>query len=121
MRAADVLCLPSRTETFGMVVLEAWRAETPVLTSDIPALLGLVGPSGGGWNVALDPAQIAEKLDQLIATPQQLRTAGRAGNKHWRKAHSAARVAERHGAVYAKALNDHAERIPRPPSRTSSR
>jgi D-inositol-3-phosphate glycosyltransferase len=104
MRAADLLCLPSYTETFGMVVLEVWRAGTPVLTSDITALTTLVGPSRGGWMVPLDATRMASRLDRLVAAPDQLREAVRLGHEHSPGLHSAARVAERHVEVYRQAL-----------------
>lgn len=46
---ADVLVQPSLTESFGIAVLEAFRARVPVVASDIPALNELVRPSRTGW------------------------------------------------------------------------
>src|SRR4051812_32383236 len=34
LQAADLVCLPSAKESFGLVVAEAWSARTPVLVSD---------------------------------------------------------------------------------------
>jgi len=35
LAAADLLCLPSLGETFGVVILEAWSVGTPAVVSDI--------------------------------------------------------------------------------------
>jgi glycosyltransferase involved in cell wall biosynthesis len=47
--AADVLVLPSRSESFGLSVVEAFRAGTPVVVSDIPALAELVDDQVTGF------------------------------------------------------------------------
>ena len=38
MRAADAVAMPSSSETFGLVALEAQASGTPVLASDVPGL-----------------------------------------------------------------------------------
>ncbi|AKB67691.1 hypothetical protein DU80_19985 [Methanosarcina mazei] len=32
--ACDLVCIPSRNEPFGIIVLEAWDASKPIVTSD---------------------------------------------------------------------------------------
>ncbi len=46
--AADVLVLPSRTETFGLVVLEALASGVPVAAFPAPGPLDIIGYSGAG-------------------------------------------------------------------------
>ncbi len=44
LRAASVLCAPSlRGESFGMILLEAMAAETPIVASDLPGYRKVVG------------------------------------------------------------------------------
>ena len=44
LRGAHVLCAPSlRGESFGMILLEAMAAETPIVASDIPGYRNVVG------------------------------------------------------------------------------
>ena len=50
LAAADALILPSRFESLGIVLLEAWQAGTPVIVrADNPVTAGQVARSGGGW------------------------------------------------------------------------
>ncbi len=47
-RAADVFVFPSRTDTFGLVLLEAMACGTPVAAYPVAGPLDVVGDSGGG-------------------------------------------------------------------------
>ena len=46
LRRASVLAVPSRAEGFGLPVLEALAVGTPVVHSDVPALLEVAGDAG---------------------------------------------------------------------------
>lgn len=64
LAAADVFIQPSLTETFGLAVVEAFRARVPVVASDIPALAEIVSPGWTGWR--FDPRS-PERLSQAVA------------------------------------------------------
>jgi glycosyltransferase involved in cell wall biosynthesis len=57
--ACDLVCVPSRNEPFGIVVLEAWDAQKPVVASDAVALVenfrtGIIAhkePSSIAWGL----------------------------------------------------------------------
>jgi glycosyltransferase involved in cell wall biosynthesis len=100
LHAADMLCLPSAGETFGMVLLEAWSAGTPVVTSDIPSLRELVTKSGGGRIVARDAPAFAEAICTLAEDPQQLQAMGSAGRRYWQEHCTVERVARWHESLY---------------------
>ena len=46
--SADVFVLPSRTETFGLVMLEALACGVPVAAVPVPGPLDVIGDSGAG-------------------------------------------------------------------------
>ena len=70
MQGATALVAPSRSEGFGLPVLEAFAAGVPVICSDAPALVEL---SGGAALVVPreDPAALAEALGSLLADPDE--------------------------------------------------
>ncbi|MEM8598014.1 MAG: glycosyltransferase family 4 protein, partial [Pseudomonadota bacterium] len=46
MRRADVVLFPSRYESFGLVLIEAFAAGTPVIALDTPSAREVLGPTG---------------------------------------------------------------------------
>jgi glycosyltransferase involved in cell wall biosynthesis len=63
LRQADCLVLPSRNDSFGMVVAEALASGLPVLVSDMVGAKELVVPGRNGWIVpAGDAAALAERM-----------------------------------------------------------
>lgn len=47
-RTADALAFPSRTDTFGLVMIEALACGTPVAAYPVPGPLDVIGEHGGG-------------------------------------------------------------------------
>jgi glycosyltransferase involved in cell wall biosynthesis len=99
---ADLLCLPSSSESFGLVVPEAWSQSVPVVVSDIPVLRELVTDSGGGLVASPDPDSFAEAIVSLLDDPARARVLGQAGHNYWWTQLTPEAVAERHLAIYAR-------------------
>ncbi|MGE0039824.1 MAG: glycosyltransferase family 4 protein [Vicinamibacterales bacterium] len=73
---ADLLVQPSRTESFGMAVIEAFRARVPVAASAIPALAELVRPGETGWRFDADePADLARAALEALGADAPARNA----------------------------------------------
>lgn len=76
---ARLVCVPSRSETFGMVAAEALAAGTPVLAFDLPCLRDLVTEAVGVRVPAGDVAAYGRALAELAADPVRCRALGAAG------------------------------------------
>jgi D-inositol-3-phosphate glycosyltransferase len=77
-RDADVLLAPSRSETFGLVALEAQACGTPVVAADVPGLQAVVG-DGGTLVPGHRPADHAAAALAYLTDPERAAAAGRAG------------------------------------------
>ena len=80
LRAADLVLVPSRSETFGLIALEAQACGTPVVAARVPGLEVVVG-EGGVLVDGHDPDDHARAILDLLADPERMaamRIAGQA-------------------------------------------
>jgi D-inositol-3-phosphate glycosyltransferase len=74
-RAADIVIVPSRSESFGLVALEAAACGTPVVASAVGGLLSLVGDRSTGRLIpGRNPSDYGEAMAEILDDPE-LRTA----------------------------------------------
>ncbi len=98
---AAVALVPSRwAEPFGLTVVEAMAAGTPVVVTDRGALPELAGDAG--MVVRDDPARWAETIAGLLADPERREALGRAGRSR-AAAFTASAVVPRYLEAYAQA------------------
>jgi D-inositol-3-phosphate glycosyltransferase len=101
-RAADVVAIPSFSESFGLVAVEAMASGVPVVASRVGGLASTVADGRTGYLIPWRcPEPFAEKIELLLRN-QQLRSAlGRAGVEAMR-AYSWESVADRLVALYER-------------------
>jgi hypothetical protein len=105
LAAADLVVMPSRYESFGMVAAEALAVQTPVVAFDIPCLRALVTERTGVAVAAYDDRALADALIALGNDDARRRRLGEAGpaavaGLRWD------RLAAQQAAVYHAALED---------------
>jgi phosphatidyl-myo-inositol alpha-mannosyltransferase len=105
MRGATVFCAPSVSgESFGVVLLEAMAAGTPVVASAIDGYVNVARPGREG--LLVEPGDVDELRDALCrvlddaALRQRLVAAGRARAEQF----SMARLAQRYLELYEQAI-----------------
>jgi D-inositol-3-phosphate glycosyltransferase len=107
-RAADVCLVPSRTESFGLVALEAAACGTPVVAADVGGLRSLVDDGHTGFLVTPRTAEaFAEPVARLLGDPELARAMGaraaaRSGGYTWNM--TAARLRRVYADVGAREL-----------------
>lgn len=76
-RAADVCVVPSRSESFGLVALEAAASGTPVVAAAVGGLRSLVSDGVTGFLVdGRDPVEFAHPIATLLHHPDLAREMG---------------------------------------------
>ncbi|MEM7270410.1 MAG: glycosyltransferase family 4 protein [Pseudomonadota bacterium] len=77
--AADIFCLPSRYEGYGMVFAEAMMRALPIVACNTGAVAELVPPRAGLLTPADDPDALAEALSDLLSDAPIRAAMGAAG------------------------------------------
>jgi D-inositol-3-phosphate glycosyltransferase len=108
--AAQVVVVPSRYESFGMVALEAMACGTPVIASNVGGLATLVRDGRTGFLVRDgDPEALAGRLLPLMQDPALRRALGQHGVAT-AEAYAWPVIADRVEALYERVLASGAER-----------
>ncbi|CAN5737689.1 glycosyltransferase family 4 protein [soil metagenome] len=77
---ADVFALPSRTESFGIVYLEAWVHRRPVIGAAVGAVTDVIADEVDGLLVPFgEPAALAQAIERLKSDPGLAERLGEAG------------------------------------------
>jgi D-inositol-3-phosphate glycosyltransferase len=78
--AADVCVMPSYSESFGLVGLEAQACGRPVVGSGVTGLRSVVRDEVSGYLIdSHDPAAYAERIGRLLDNPELAQQMGRRG------------------------------------------
>src|SRR5205807_5412291 len=72
LAAANVVVQPSRVESLGFVLLEAWANQKPVIAADTPVARELVEPEGDGFLVRFgDSPALARAIVKLLSDSER--------------------------------------------------
>jgi len=109
-RAADVCLVPSRSESFGLVALEAAACGTPVVAAAVGGLRTLVEHERTGYLVeGRDPAAFAAYADEILAVRSvdaELAAAAALRARDYTWSTAAGRLRRIYGDITARSLVD---------------
>jgi glycosyltransferase involved in cell wall biosynthesis len=113
-QAANVLVLPSKSETFGLVVLEAWATGTMVLSTRTSGACTLVRHGQNGWLFDLDnPESFHQPLAQALSNTDIARRVLRRSGDEVHTKYNINALAGRMKALYQELIEEkHALRNP---------
>ena len=92
---ADVFVLPSYSENFGMVVVEAMAAEKPVVITKGVGISKEVEAAGAGIVIDKDEKQLAEAILKILENPELAQKMGENGKRLVETEFSSEKVAEK--------------------------
>lgn len=80
LNTSACLVLPSRSESFGLVLLEAWAHHLPVVTLNLPVFRSIVSPNVDGLLTEPDDViGLSEAILFMLQNPETARAMGQAG------------------------------------------
>ena len=82
LASATIVAQPSRVESLGLVLIEAWANRKPVVAAGIEVSRELIRASGGGVTVPFGDAQrLAQELERLLQDPAARERMGTSGHQ----------------------------------------
>jgi glycosyltransferase involved in cell wall biosynthesis len=99
-KVSDAVCVPSRNEPFGIVVLEAWSARKPVVASQNGGPNEFVWHGVNGLKIYPRPDSVAWGINTLFSDLEQAERMGRNGRRAAETSFTWDAIAERTLSVY---------------------
>ena len=81
IKSADVFCFASRTEGFGIVILEAMACSIPFVIADTPVHREVTGSKGGEFFTTGDAHDLADKVIRLLNSKKKVAKMKKEGRK----------------------------------------
>lgn len=112
LSVADLLLLPSESESFGLSALEAMACEVPVIATRVGGLPEVVLEGETGHLVAVGATDaMADLAAALLSDQQRLRTLGRQARKWAVERYNTDRIIPQYEALYERVVHQAAHRI----------
>lgn len=104
--ACSLLCVPSSQESFGGVYTEAWSFAKPVIGCHIPAVAEVISEGVNGYLVSQHPAEISDRICDLLLNPTQAEAMGLAGQQKVASRYTWAEIARLTEQAYQQCLGE---------------
>lgn len=105
LQACDLLCLPSRAESLGVVYLEAWHFRKPVVALRLPVLDEVIKHNTDGLLAEHSAASVAEAVCRLLDHPAQARAMGNAGHAKLLRKYNWSQIGRQIADVHCATMN----------------
>jgi glycosyltransferase involved in cell wall biosynthesis len=102
LNACDLVVIPSRNEPFGLVLLEAWSAEKPVVACDVGGLGENIDTFVNGIKTQTSVDSLAWGISTMIDDPENAGVLGRRGRTKVERQFLWGPVADRMAATYSR-------------------
>ncbi|MDD1752665.1 MAG: glycosyltransferase family 4 protein [Methanotrichaceae archaeon] len=102
MNSCDLICIPSRNEPFGVVVLEAWEVCKPIVATEA---VSIIRNFEDGLLAYIQPESIAWCINGLIKNPEEMRRLAMAGLTRLESEFDWDKIARKTVEVYSNATN----------------
>jgi glycosyltransferase involved in cell wall biosynthesis len=107
LQKADVLVLPSKSETFGLVILEAWATGTMVLSTRTSGASALIRHGQNGWFFEVNhPETFHEPLNLALLNSDAARRVLRTGDNEVQSRYNLGALAARMKALYEELIEE---------------
>jgi glycosyltransferase involved in cell wall biosynthesis len=116
--ATSMVVMPSRTDSFGIVFLEAWLYQKPVIGARAGGIPAVIDHGTDGYLVEFgDVAELAARIAELLANPERARRLGERGREKVMRAYTWDKLFPIYEEVYnrlcLKTMSDQAARSKR--------
>lgn len=107
LQKADVLILPSKSETFGLVILEAWATGTMVLSTRTSGASSLIRHGQNGWFFELNRSETFHgPLNLALLNSDAARRVLRTGDSEVQSRYNLTALAGRMKALYEELIEE---------------